>query len=127
MLSLSRTARTLRGAQCARRFSAEIPIKTVCRVVSCDVKDEATAVKMDALLAEWKAVLDTVPGVTGLERRVCKSEWDYATTTYFADIDALKSYLGDAATQAKADAIVDKASALVGGEMKRQNFVYDKM
>ena len=41
MLSLSRTARTLRGAQCARRFSAEIPIKTVCRVVSCDVKDEA--------------------------------------------------------------------------------------
>ena len=65
--------------------------------------------------------------MTGLERRVCKSEWDYATTTYFADIDALKSYLGDAATQAKADAIVDKASALVGGEMKRQNFVYDKM
>ena len=45
---------------------------------------------------------------------------------YFKDIDALKGYLGDEATQEKVTAVLTKAEALAG-EVKRQNFVVDDM
>ena len=113
-----------------RRFFSEIPIKTCARVVSMNVGDEATAVKMDALVAKLKPVLEGVPGFTGIERKVCKSEWDYATTMKFDSLDALKGYLGDEATQAKVNELLAEGVDILGGDpakIHRQNFVHDEM
>ena len=105
----------------ARRSFSSIPIKTCCRVVSMNVGDEATAIKMDALVARMKPILEGCDGFTGVERRVCKAErvsprpfapaaataarrWDYSTTWKFASLDGLKGYLGDEAVQAQVGA-----------------------
>ena len=74
-------------------------------------------------------VLSTVPGFTGLERKVCKSEWDYSTTMYFENIDSLVGYLEDEAVQAKVADAMSEAADILGDASKihRQNFVVDNM
>ena len=111
-----------------RGFATGIPIKTCCRVVSMNVGDEATAVKMDALVVRMKPIMEGVDGYAGVERRVCKAEWDYATTWKFANLDGLKNYLGDEGKQAQVAALLEEAEAMVGvGAIHRQNFAYDEM
>ena len=115
------------GARC---FSTEIPINTVCRVVSMNVGDEATPLKMDELAAKYKAdILSTVPGFVRIERKVCKSEWDYSTTVHFDSLEALQGYMGDEEVQAKVAEALAGAAELVGDPSKihRQNFVVDDL
>ena len=129
MLSARFTA--LRLATGVRCLSAEIPVNTVCRVISMNVGDEATALKMDEITNKYKTeVLSTVSGFTGLERKVCKSEWDYSTTIHFENIDSLVGYLEDEALQAKAADAMSEAADILGGDVSkihRQNFVVDDM
>ena len=90
LLSARFTAQRLASTGVRCLSAGEIPVNTVCRVVSMNVGDEATALKMDEIVNTYKTeVLSTVPGFTGLERKVCKSEWDYSTTMHFENIDSL--------------------------------------
>ena len=130
MMRIARPLRHVAVARASARPMSEIPIKTCCRVVSMNVGDEATAIKMDGLVAKLKPVLEAVPGFTGLDRKVCKSEWDYATTMKFDSLDALKGYLSDEGVQAEANTVLAEGVALLGGDaskIHRQNFVYDEM
>jgi hypothetical protein len=130
MMRVARPLRHVAVARASARPMSEIPIKTCCRVVSMNVGDEATAIKMDGLVAKLKPVLEAVPGFAGLDRKVCKSEWDYATTMKFDSLDALKGYLGDEATQAKVNELLAEGVDILGGDpakIHRQNFVHDEM
>ena len=117
-----RVARPLRHVAVARasaRPMSEIPIKTCCRVVSMNVGDEATAIKMDGLVAKLKPVLEAVPGFAGLDRKVCKSEWDYATTMKFDSLDALKGYWNGVETKTSnlSSSVKSKSIRLIFGRI----------
>merc|ERR1712238_349894 len=68
----------------ARQLKAEgeIPIGRVARVYRAKVKDEAAALKMDALVNEAHAKFvankkDKCKGYIKMTRTVCKTEWAY--------------------------------------------------
>ena len=130
LLSARFTAQRLASTGVRCLSAGEIPVNTVCRVVSMNVGDEATALKMDEIVNTYKTeVLSTVPGFTGLERKVCKSEWDYSTTMHFENIDSLVAYLEDETLQAKANEVMAQGAEILGGadRIHRQNFVVDDM
>ena len=58
MMRIARPLRHVAVARASARPMSEIPIKTCCRVVSMNVGDEATAIKMDGLVAKLKPVLE---------------------------------------------------------------------
>ena len=84
-------ARALRSRP---RPLSTIAVNTVCRVVSGNAGDEATALKMDALidknLGTFKGYCS---GITSIDRKVCKSEWTYVVQVNFDNIDSLHGYL----------------------------------
>lgn len=97
-LSLACLARTSLTAQ--RRFSTEIPITQVARILRLNVKNEETAIKLDDIVRQDVQNLKKLPGFVKVNRSVCKAEWAYEVAVVFDSLDNLKGYMESEARKA---------------------------
>jgi hypothetical protein len=74
----------------ARAFSS-IPINKVARVYRFHVADEATAIKVDAILKEALPKMKTLKGFEESVRFVCKAELAYEFAYVFDSLDQFQS------------------------------------
>eukprot|EP00747_Dinoflagellata_sp_TGD_P032362 gnl/TRDRNA2_/TRDRNA2_135935_c0_seq2.p1 gnl/TRDRNA2_/TRDRNA2_135935_c0~~gnl/TRDRNA2_/TRDRNA2_135935_c0_seq2.p1 ORF type:complete len:129 (+),score=30.60 gnl/TRDRNA2_/TRDRNA2_135935_c0_seq2:95-481(+) len=91
-LSIAGMARVVHAGQGYRAFSS-IPVKHIARVARFpNVKDEATAMKLDAIVAEAVAEIKKMPGYVKTTRTVCKAEWAYEIEYVFEGGDNFKAF-----------------------------------
>ena len=73
-----------------------------------------------------QALKKDAKGYVGATRFVCKAEWDVYVWFRFANLEALKGFLGSEFKQSKFDPIVNELNALsISGKTHSQNFVAD--
>jgi len=111
--------------------SQEIPINAVARVYRGKVKDEATALQLDALLNDMQAKLasnkdDAAKGFVKMVRTVCKTEWAYEALVVWATHADFQAYQVSALRKEVNGLFEEKAQALYT-DYYRGARVYDRL
>eukprot|EP00747_Dinoflagellata_sp_TGD_P032361 gnl/TRDRNA2_/TRDRNA2_135935_c0_seq1.p1 gnl/TRDRNA2_/TRDRNA2_135935_c0~~gnl/TRDRNA2_/TRDRNA2_135935_c0_seq1.p1 ORF type:complete len:133 (+),score=37.60 gnl/TRDRNA2_/TRDRNA2_135935_c0_seq1:95-493(+) len=127
-LSIAGMARVVHAGQGYRAFSS-IPVKHIARVARFpNVKDEATAMKLDAIVAEAVAEIKKMPGYVKTTRTVCKAEWAYEIEYVFEGGDNFKAYMESdwrkEATEKMPDMLKDLGISM--DDLYMGNRVYDE-
>eukprot|EP00164_Ancoracysta_twista_P006700 GFYU01009383.1.p2 GENE.GFYU01009383.1~~GFYU01009383.1.p2 ORF type:complete len:146 (-),score=44.23 GFYU01009383.1:59-454(-) len=102
-----------------------IPVNSVSRSVFAKVSGEADAEKAEDITNRALQSLSKVPGFVGINRNVCKAEWDYHTHMIFKDIDSLKSYM-ESDTRNEILPLLDELKQISTTDVHVQNFVFDE-
>eukprot|EP00658_Telonema_sp_P-2_P032262 TRINITY_DN23935_c0_g1_i1.p2 TRINITY_DN23935_c0_g1~~TRINITY_DN23935_c0_g1_i1.p2 ORF type:complete len:170 (+),score=39.64 TRINITY_DN23935_c0_g1_i1:145-654(+) len=78
----STVSRAMRASARHQPFCT-IPVKEIASVLKLNVRDEATALKLDAKMKNMTELMRKHQGFTGATRYVCKGEWAYELSFVF--------------------------------------------